>query len=239
MAFKKIDAPSIKELFLTQMEELILSGELKPGERLPSERELADMMGISKTVVHEGIQELSRRGFLDVASRKGVHVADYTSTGNLDTLFAMIRYRGGMPDRKILISLLDTRLYLECPALQILCDRQDPADVDKLSKLLDNAREAMDKDIADFASALFLYRRTVVSLTGNCISPLIMNAFFQSSITAWIDYCEYIGREQILEALSETTDCIRRGDANRAVGLFIGCIERYKAHLMQVEPAKT
>ena len=118
MAFRKIDAPSIKELFLSQMEEMILSGELKPGDKLPPERELADTMGISKTVVHEGIRELSRRGFLDVLSRKGVHVADYTSTGNLDTLFAMIRYRGGMPDRKILISLLDTRLLpgMPCPA---------------------------------------------------------------------------------------------------------------------------
>lgn len=63
MAFKKIDAPSIKELFLTQMEETILSGELRPGDKLPSERELADTMDISKTVVHEGIRELSRRGF--------------------------------------------------------------------------------------------------------------------------------------------------------------------------------
>lgn len=61
MAFRKIDAPSIKELFLSQMEEMILSGELKPGDKLPPERELADTMGISKTVVHEGIRELSRR----------------------------------------------------------------------------------------------------------------------------------------------------------------------------------
>ena len=68
MAFRKIDAPSIKELFLSQMEEMILSGELKPGDKLPPERELADTMGISKTVVHEGIRELSRRGFLDVLS---------------------------------------------------------------------------------------------------------------------------------------------------------------------------
>lgn len=231
MAFKKIDAPSIKELFLTQMEEMILSGELKPGDKLPSERELADTMGISKTVVHEGIRELSRRGFLDVASRKGVYVADYTSTGNLDTLFAMIRYRGGMPDRKILISLLDTRLYLECPALRLLCERQNPEHVAKLSEILGTVRETRKQDIADFASALFLYRRTIVTLTGNCISPLVMNAFFQSSITAWTDCCEYIGREQLLKVLSETTDCVRRGDADRAVALFTGCIEQFKTHL--------
>ena len=231
MAFRKIDAPSIKELFLSQMEEMILSGELKPGDKLPPERELADTMGISKTVVHEGIRELSRRGFLDVLSRKGVHVADYTRTGNLDTLFAMIRYRGGMPDRKILISRLDTRLYLEGPALRILCERQDPADLAKLSEILDAVRKALDLDITDFASALFLYRRTIVTLTGNCISPLVMNAFFQSSITAWTDCCEYIGRERLLEILSETSDCIRQGNADRAVELFTGCIEQFKAHL--------
>lgn len=237
MAFRKIDAPSIKELFLSQMEETILSGELKPGDKLPSERELADTMGISKTVVHEGIRELSRRGFLDVASRKGVHVADYTSTGNLDTLFAMIRYRGGMPDRKLLISLLDTRLYLECPALRILCERKDPADVSRLEELLNAARDTLNRDIEDFATALFLYRRTVVALTGNCISPLIMNAFFQSSITAWVDYCSFIGRERILECLAETTDCIRRGDAERAVEMFTECVERFKAHLLEKEEA--
>lgn len=234
LTFKKIDAPSIKELFLTQMEELILSGDLKPGDRLPSERELADTMGISKTVVHEGIRELSRKGFLDVASRRGVYVADYTSTGNLDTLFAMIRYRGGMPDRKILISLLDTRLYLECPALRILCERHQPEDADKLSQLLESARAAVDGDIADFASALFLYRRTVVSLTGNCISPLIMNAFFQASITAWIDYCEHLGRERIVEILEETTACVRTGRADWAVELFSGCVEQFKTHLAEI-----
>ena len=54
---------------------------------------------------------------------------------------------------------------------------------------------------------------------------------FQSSITAWTDCCEYIGRERLLEILSETNDCIRQGNAERAVELFAGCIEQFKAHL--------
>lgn len=232
MAFKKIDAPSIKELFLTQMEETILSGELRPGDKLPSERELADTMDISKTVVHEGIRELSRRGFLDVASRKGIYVADYTSTGNLDTLFAMFRYRGHMPDRRLLIGLLDTRLALECPALRSICEHHRTEDAARLAELLQNARNAAASEPADFATALFLYRRTVVSLSGNCISPLIMNAFFQASVPAWIEYCEHFGRERILEILAETTDCVRTGDTERALWIFTNCIEQFKRHLM-------
>ena len=71
MKFKAINTLSIKELFISQIEEMILSGELKPGDKLPTERELADEMNISKTIVHDGIRELARIGFLDVISRKG------------------------------------------------------------------------------------------------------------------------------------------------------------------------
>lgn len=232
MNFKKIDAPSIKELFLTQIEEMILSGELKPNDRLPSERELAETMGISKTIVHEGIKELSRIGFLDVVSRKGVFVADYATTGNIDTLFAIIRYRGGMPDKKMLIDLLNTRIYLECPAIELLANKQDPEDIKKLEALLQNVRNAYDADIHDFASALFLYRKTLTSLSGNCIIPLIMNAFFTGSISAWADYCEYIGRETTYQELKQTTEFIKTGDAQSAIRLFKECIETYKAHLI-------
>ena len=52
MAFREIVAPTVKELFIQQLEGMILSGELRPGDRLPTERELADEMKISKTVVH-------------------------------------------------------------------------------------------------------------------------------------------------------------------------------------------
>ena len=58
MPFQQISAPSLRELFVQQLEGLILSGELRPGDHLHTERELADEMKISKTVVHEGLREL-------------------------------------------------------------------------------------------------------------------------------------------------------------------------------------
>lgn len=232
MNFKRIDAPSIKELFLTQIEEMILSGEIKPGDRLPSERELADAMGISKTIVHEGIRELVRMGFLEVVSRKGVYVADYTTNGNLDTLFAIIRFRGGMPDKKMLISLLNTRLYLECPALEDLALHHSDDQIRKLEELQEEMRQALTAHINTFATTLFNYRKALTFLSGNCISPLIMNAFFTGSISAWADYCEYTGREETYRSLVETTEYIRKGDAESAVRLFRESIETYKAYLL-------
>lgn len=232
MEFKKINTLSIKEMFLTQIEEMILSGELQPGDKLPPEREIADGMGISKTIVHEGIRELARMGFLDVISRQGVYVADYASTGNLDTLFAIIRYRGGMPDKKMISSLLDTRIYLECPAIKLLAAKHTTEDVQRLERLQEKMRLAIDGDINVFANILFLYRRTLVVLSGNCISPLIMNAFFDASISAWADYCEFIGRKTTYESLVQTTECIKEGNAADAISLFKQQIEQYRKHML-------
>ena len=231
MEFKKINTLSIKDMFLAQIEEMILSGELKPGDKLPTEREIADAMSISKTIVHEGIRELARMGFLDVISRQGVYVADYASTGNLDTLLAIIRYRGGMPDKKMISSLLDMRIYLECPAIELLAASHTAEDIKKLTQLEEIMRHAMDEDIKIFAETLFLYRRTLVALSGNCISPLIMNAFFDASISAWADYCEFIGREATYASLVQTTDYIKNGNAADAISLFKGQIEQYRRHL--------
>lgn len=232
MEFKKINTLSIKDMFLTQIEEMILSGELHPGDKLPAEREIADDMGISKTIVHEGIRELARMGFLDVISRQGVYVADYASSGNLDTLFAIIRYRGGMPDKKMICSLLDTRIYLECPAIELLAAKHTAEDIRKLERFQEKMQLAMDGDINTFAEILFLYRRTLVVLSGNCISPLIMNAFFDASISAWADYCEFIGRKTTYESLVQTTKYIKEGSAADAISLFKQQIEQYRKHLL-------
>ena len=55
MEFKKLNAPTLKELFVTELENMILSGKLEIGSKLPSERELATSMQVSRAVVNSGI----------------------------------------------------------------------------------------------------------------------------------------------------------------------------------------
>ena len=92
-------------------------------------------MHISKTVVHEGLRELHRLGFLDIASRRGVTVADYAQTGSLETLMAIMDYHGGLPDEKTARSILRLRYYLEAPALRDLAASHTAADLDTLRAL--------------------------------------------------------------------------------------------------------
>ena len=58
MGFEKLNSMSLTELFVQQLEDMILSGELEPGEQLPPARELAAQMGVSRPVVTAGLIEL-------------------------------------------------------------------------------------------------------------------------------------------------------------------------------------
>ena len=100
MEFEKIYAPSLKDLFIQQLQDMILSGELPMGSRLPSERELCQQMGVSRAVVNGGITELARQGFLEVLPRQGTYVADYRRNGNMNTLMAIMHYNGGLLGRE-------------------------------------------------------------------------------------------------------------------------------------------
>lgn len=228
MAFKEIVAPTMRELFINQLVGMILSGELRPGDRLPTERELAEKMRISKTVVHDGVRELHRLGFLDIMTRKGITVADYAQTGTLDTLMTIMRYHGGFMDTKTANSLLKVRLYLEGPAFEELAENHTQEDMDKLEALERAAEETAHEGPQALAEALFQYHRAVAFLSGNSLTPLIMNAFAPASLEFWRRYIQDCGAEACLETLREFTQCIREKDGVRACTILREGIEEFQ-----------
>ena len=64
MGYTKISAPSLTDLFVQQIEHMILSGELAVGEQLPPARELSLKMGVSRPVISAGLVELEKLGFV-------------------------------------------------------------------------------------------------------------------------------------------------------------------------------
>ena len=229
MRYEPIVAPTIKELFVQRIEDMILSGELKPGDKLPSERELADTMKISKTIVHEGIRELARCGFLDVASRRGVTVADYANTGNLDTLLAIMNRNVQNMDKRTICSLLDLRCYLECPAMELLAANHTAEDIATLRTLCERAALAVEgKTEESFAEALYYYHRTLMKLSGNTITPLILNALITAVLPFWSEYEQTNGVEAALQGLVHFTDLVEQGEGEQAAQLLRDGIRRHK-----------
>ena len=227
MAFREIVAPTVKELFIQQLEGMILSGELRPGDRLPTERELADEMKISKTVVHEGLRELHRLGFLDIASRRGVTVADYAQTGSLETLRAIMDFHGGLPDAKTAGSILQLRYYLEAPAMEELAARRSPGDIAALRALQRQAEEASVQDVPAFAEALFRYHRGLTFLSGNTITPLLFNAFTRVNLEFWKEYILADGVARCLDRLRQFTQLISDGQGAEAAALLRSGLEEF------------
>jgi GntR family transcriptional repressor for pyruvate dehydrogenase complex len=76
MPFRTIQPEKLASAVVRQIEELVLRGILRPGERLPSERELADRLGVSRPSLREAIGSLQDDGLLTARAGSGVFVAD-------------------------------------------------------------------------------------------------------------------------------------------------------------------
>lgn len=76
MPFKKVTPEKLASAVVSQIEKLILRGILRPGERLPSERDLADRFGVSRPSLREAVADLQDRGLLTTRAGSGIFVAD-------------------------------------------------------------------------------------------------------------------------------------------------------------------
>ena len=76
MPFEKIQPEKLSQGVVRQIEQLILRGILRPGERLPAERELAERLAVSRPSLREALSDLQERGLLESRAGAGVFVAD-------------------------------------------------------------------------------------------------------------------------------------------------------------------
>ena len=95
MPFQRIEAEKLSHSVQRQIEMLILRGILRPGERLPSERELSERLGVSRPSLREAIADLQDRGLLATRAGAGIYVADVLGSAFSP---ALIRLFGSHPE---------------------------------------------------------------------------------------------------------------------------------------------
>lgn len=86
MPFQKVQPEKLSTAVTRQIELLILRGILRPGERLPAERELAERLGVSRPSLREAISELQEKGLLSSKAGSGIYVADVLGSAFSDAL---------------------------------------------------------------------------------------------------------------------------------------------------------
>jgi len=132
MSFGPIKPKKVADAVFEQLRTRLEDGSLGPGDRLPSERELAEQMRVSRPVVREAINMLVGQGLLEIRARRGVFVRAAATPGWGDPLTNLI---GESIDR--LIELLDVRRILESQTAALAAEFASPRDIDDLAAIID------------------------------------------------------------------------------------------------------
>lgn len=175
MEFKELVTPSLTELFIREMERMILSGELKIGEKLPTERELSEKMKVSRAVINGGLNQLAAMGFLRIAPRKGVFVDDYIAKGNMDVLTAILEYNNWKFTPEYLEPILQFRMSVEPYSMELAAQNADAQHLETLSEIIAKLKEQASDDIDP--ELIFRFYHTIAIAGKNIILPLIFQTF--------------------------------------------------------------
>lgn len=171
---EQTESKTLKENFVNSIKSRILSGELKPGDKLKPERELALEMQISRGSVNQGILDLERMGFLRVVPRKGTFVAEYISSATPETLSAIMSYDSALIDSKLFRDFMDLRILVERECVRLVCRRMDSQIRKAISELID----AIESGTGDaLFGALYEFHHSLVLFSGNGAYAIIFQSF--------------------------------------------------------------
>lgn len=201
MQFQKLSAPSLKELFVAELESKILSGELTIGSRLPSERELAASMQVSRAVVNAGIAEMEQKGFLVVKPRIGTFVEDYRRNGSLDTLVSIMKYNGGSLAREEIKSILELRIVLVNLAATLTIDKATDEELDNLTPIMEDIRKCTTNE--QLVENTFRLYHEVAFISGNALLPLFFVSFKDLVCKLWQRFVLNYGKEALIQSNEE------------------------------------
>jgi GntR family transcriptional repressor for pyruvate dehydrogenase complex len=147
---------------IAQIRSMIQSGELKPGDRLPTEPQLAAQIGLSRSGVREAVKVLESARVLDVRRGDGTYVTSLAPRLLLEGLGLAVE----LLQDDTLLEVMEVRRVLEPAATGIAALRMSDDDLDALARILDDMRAAADdhEKLILFDTA---FHRTVVAATGN------------------------------------------------------------------------
>ena len=165
--YRTVKTSRLYEQIVQQVEDSILKGQLKPGDQLPAERDLAQSFGVSRTAVREAVKTLREKGLVEAFSGRGTFVTNGTSQAIRQSLDLMIRINQNEGSA----NLAELRFVLEPEIAGLAAVRIE-------EQLLSTMREAvavMDRNLHDpdaYVEADLDFHLALAEAVGN---PLILS----------------------------------------------------------------
>jgi GntR family transcriptional repressor for pyruvate dehydrogenase complex len=157
-----VRSPRLSDKVAAQLLSSIKSGQLTAGSRLPSERELGEQFGVSRTVIREAISSLAARGVIEVRSGSGAHVAAVNASQVSEQMSLFLRGRGPIDHAKI----HEVRTTLEIRTARLAAERATDEDIRELHEQCDRM-EAVGDDAEKASIADVEFHRALARATHN------------------------------------------------------------------------
>ncbi|KGM87959.1 MAG: FCD domain-containing protein [Roseovarius sp.] len=175
MPFQKVTPEKLSTAVTRQIEKLILQGILRPGERLPAERDLAEKLGVSRPSLREAVAELQDKGLLSARAGAGIYVADVLGSAFSDALIRLFAEHD-----EAVFDYIGFRRDLEglaaCRAARLASD----TDLQVIQTVMDKMEAAHKKtNPSDEARLDAEFHMAIIEASHNVIMLHMMRSMFQ------------------------------------------------------------
>lgn len=167
--------PRLSQEIIAQICQMIRHGRLQAGDRLPSERELAEQIGVSRPSLREALRALEIAGLVETRHGGGTYVRDLLS-GPISSLALVLDASGDMVG-----DLWEVRTIFEPPIAALAALRATPEDIDLLGQIIARMREiGFDPTSSEQASMLDRsFHAAVVRASGNVAAVHVLQVIHQ------------------------------------------------------------
>jgi len=174
MALQPVIRRSVPEEVFEQIATDVLSGEMQPGEALPSERRLAEVFGVSRPAVREALKRLSAASLVEVRQGGVTTVRDFRRHAGLD-LLPQLLFRDGELDLAVFRSVLDARLRIGPKVAELAAERHGPELAESIEESLRTLET--EEDPVEWHGVTLTFWDHVVDSSGSIVFRLMYNAF--------------------------------------------------------------
>lgn len=151
--FKPVRTRTASAEVAAQIKEMIRQRQLVPGDRLPSEREFAEMFGVSRTTIREALRSLAAVGMISIRQGDGSFVEHFNLEGILEPLSVLFHLEG---DASGINSFSEVRRILELEMAALAAERATPEDIFEIQKSVASlVEEVRNGGIGDESDAMF------------------------------------------------------------------------------------
>lgn len=214
MAALQIDRRTVPDKLFEELCRAILAGDYAPGEKLPTQRKLAEDYSVNMATVREAVKKLEQLRLVETRHGDAMRVRDWRRHGSLD-LVAHMLFGAGALDTEIFANVLEARRLLMTECARLAAQRRSDDQSARIARLA--TRLADEHDVVAAQAIDFEFYEEVAGASGNLVFSMILNTTRDLYLQNAALFTAVVGnRDRLLPLYAATADAIERRDADAA-----------------------